>query len=223
MKGKVLRNMEDKRIIKTKRNLKEALIAMLAKEDFEHISITELCRKAEISRITFYSHYSDKYALLDDIFNDMLDIGTADYQRRQAENNPSRRITAGYVNMLDSILDLYYDRFYFFQYTNPEKNPYLGSRLYSIILETVEMHTLHVEQRFRLRYSPKKIAGFVCYGMLGFVNESHKDKTPLEEIKKEARRLLTDVLKSGGLTESDDEKEHEKMEAMGLEPMTSRV
>lgn len=204
MKGKVSGNMEDRRIIKTKRNLKEALIAMLAKEDFEHISITELCRKAEVSRITFYSHYSDKYALLDDIFNDMLDIGTADYRRRQAENNPLRRVTAGYVNMLDSILDLYYDRFYFFQYTNPEKNPYLGSRLYSIILETVETHTLHVEQRFRLRYSPKKIAGFVCYGMLGFVNESHKEKTPLEDIKKEARRLLTDVLKSGVLTESDE-------------------
>ena len=52
--------MEDRRIVKTKRNLKEALIAMLDKEDFEHISITELCRKAEVSRITFYSHYSDK-------------------------------------------------------------------------------------------------------------------------------------------------------------------
>ena len=199
--------MEDRRIVKTKRNLKEALIAMLDKEDFEHISITELCRKAEVSRITFYSHYSDKYALLDDIFNDMLDIGTADYRRRQEENNPSRRITAGYVNMLDSILDLNYDRFYFFQYTNPEKNPYLGSRLYSIILETVEQHTLHVKKRLRIKYSPKKIAGFVCFGMLGFVNESHKEKTPLEEIKKEARELLTDLLKSGVLTESETEKQ----------------
>ncbi len=209
----MLGNMEDRRIIKTKRNLKEALITMLAKEDFEHISITELCKRAEVSRITFYAHYSDKYALLDDIFNDMLDIGTKDYQRRQEENNPGRRITAGYVNMLDSILGLYYDRFDFFQYTNPEKNPYLASRLYSIILETVEMHTLHVKQRFPLRYSPKKIAGFVCFGMLGFVNESHKEKTPLEEIKKEARRLLTDVLGSGVLTETVDSNGQETIDA----------
>lgn len=199
--------MEDKRIVKTKRNLKAAMTEMLGKEDFEHISITELCRKAEISRITFYSHYSDKYALLDDIFNDMQRIGTEDYYRRQAENNPSHRLAAGYVNMLDSILELYYDRFDFFQHTNPEKNPYLASRFYSIVLETVEQHTLHVKKRLRIKYSPKKIAGFVCFGMLGFVNESHKEKTPLEEIKKEARELLTDLLKSGVLTESETEKQ----------------
>ena len=198
--------MEDKRIVKTKRSLKAAMTEMLGKEDFEHISITELCRKAEISRITFYSHYSDKYALLDDIFNDMQRIGTEDYYRRQAENNPSHRLAAGYVNMLDSILELYYDRFDFFQHTNPEKNPYLASRFYSIVLETVEQHTLHVKKRLRIKYSPKKIAGFVCFGMLGFVNESHKEKTPLEEIKKEARELLTDLLKSGVLTESETEK-----------------
>ena len=199
--------MEDKRIVKTKRSLKAAMTEMLGKEDFEHISITELCRKAEISRITFYSHYSDKYALLDDIFNDMQRIGTEDYYRRQAENNPSHRLAAGYVNMLDSLLELYYDRFDFFQHTNPEKNPYLASRFYSIVLETVEQHTLHVKKRLRIKYSPKKIAGFVCFGMLGFVNESHKEKTPLEEIKKEARELLTDLLKSGVLTESETEKQ----------------
>ena len=173
----------------------------------EHPEYQELCRKAEISRITFYSHYSDKYALLDDIFNDMQRIGTEDYYRRQAENNPSHRLAAGYVNMLDSILELYYDRFDFFQHTNPEKNPYLASRFYSIVLETVEQHTLHVKKRLRIKYSPKKIAGFVCFGMLGFVNESHKEKTPLEEIKKEARELLTDLLKSGVLTESETEKQ----------------
>ncbi|HJB15429.1 MAG TPA: TetR/AcrR family transcriptional regulator [Candidatus Blautia excrementipullorum] len=195
--------MEDKRIAKTKRSLKKTLTEMLGKENFEHISITELCRKAEVSRITFYSHYSDKYALLDDIFSDMIKIGTEDYYRRQKENNPSGRLTAGYVNMLDSILQLYYDRFDFFQHTNPEKNPYLASRMYSIILDTVEMHTLHIQKKLRLKYSPKKIAGFVCYGMFGFLNESHNEKVPLEQIKKEARNLLTDLLRSGVLAESE--------------------
>ena len=100
--------MEDKRIIKTKRSLKAAMTAMLAKEDFEHISITELCRRADVSRITFYSHYNDKYALLDDIFNDMLRIGTEDYYRRQAENNPANRLAAGYVKTQDATLLLDY-------------------------------------------------------------------------------------------------------------------
>ena len=195
--------MEDRRITRTKRSLKAAMTEMLAREDFEHISITELCRRADISRITFYSHYNDKYALLDDVFEDMLQIGTEDYYRRQGEYNPAGKLAAGYVNMLDAILELYYNRFDFFQHTNPEKNPYLASRFYSIVLETVERHTLHVEKRLSLKYSPKKIAGFVCFGMLGFVNESHEENTPLEIIRQEARVLLKDLIKSGILTEHE--------------------
>lgn len=193
--------MEDKRIVKTKKSLKNAMITMLGEKDFEHITITELCRQAEVSRITFYSHYSDKYALLDEIFDDMLRIGTEDYYRRQRENNPGGRLAAGYVNMLDAILQLYYDRFDFFRHTDPEKNPYLASRLYSIVLETVEQHTLHVKNRMHLKYSPKKIAGFVCFGMFGFVNESREENTSVNELLPEARILLTDLIRSGILAE----------------------
>ena len=195
--------MEDKRIAKTKKNLKNAMIAMIGEKDFEHITITELCRAAEISRITFYSHYSDKYALLDEIFDDMLKLGTEDYYRRQRENNPTGRLAAGYVNMLDAILQLYSDRFDFFRHTDPEKNPYLASRLYSIVLETVEQHTLHVKKRMRLKYSPRKIAGFVCFGMFGFVNESREENTPMDELLPQARVLLTDLIRSGILTEDE--------------------
>ena len=192
--------MEDRRIVKTKKSLKEAMIIMLGKKDFEHITITELCREAEVSRITFYSHYNDKYALLDEIFDDMLKLGTEDYYRRQRENNPTGRLAAGYVNMLDAILQLYSDRSDFFRHTDPEKNPYLASRLYSIVLETVEQHTLHVKKRMRLKYSPKKIAGFVCFGMFGFVNESREENTPMNELLPQARVLLTDLIRSGILT-----------------------
>lgn len=49
--------MEDRRVIKTKKNLKATLIEMMGEISFEQISITELCKRAEISRITFYAHY----------------------------------------------------------------------------------------------------------------------------------------------------------------------
>ena len=117
----------------------------------------------------------------------MRSIGREDYYRRQKENNPEGELVLGYVNMLNAILDLYYARFDFFQYTNPEVNPYLASRLYSIILETVEMHTAHVR--------------FVCFGMLGFVNECRREGNSLEQTKKETQCLLEEVLRSGILTE----------------------
>ena len=114
--------MEDKRIRKTKRNLKNTLIQMLSEQSLEKVSVTELCRRAETSRITFYAHYNDKYALVDEIFQDMLETGTKDYRRRQRENNPGNDFVLGYANMLDSILAIYYDRFEFFRHTDPGKN-----------------------------------------------------------------------------------------------------
>lgn len=81
--------MEDRRIRKTKKNLKTTLISMLSDMPFEQVSITELCSRADTSRITFYTHYSDKYALVDDIFQDMIREGTAVYEEMQAANNPS--------------------------------------------------------------------------------------------------------------------------------------
>ena len=111
--------MEDKRITKTKCALKSALLKLLSTQAFDVISITELCKIANVSRITFYTHYKDKFALLDDIFNDMLIIGKEGYKRRQEENNPENNLTQGYLNVLDSILSLYYERYDFFQHVVP--------------------------------------------------------------------------------------------------------
>ena len=133
--------MEDKRITKTKCALKSALLDLLTTQAFDVISITELCKIANVSRITFYTHYKDKFALLDDIFNDMLIIGKEGYHRRQEENNPENNLTQGYLNVLDSILSLYYERYDFFQHVVPETNPYLAFRFYRILLDTVESHT----------------------------------------------------------------------------------
>ena len=191
--------MEDRRVIKTKKNLKATLIEMMGEIPFEQIAITELCKRAEISRITFYSHYSDKYALADDIFSDILQIGTDIYHMKQKKENPKNNIVMGYCNMLDSILEVYYECFEFFQYTSPQKNPYLAFAFYNIVLETIETHTNKIRKNREVKYSPKKIAGFLCFGMLGFINEAQGEKTPLDVIKKEANQLLKDMLQSGVL------------------------
>lgn len=183
--------------MRTKKNLKETLIKMLTEQPFEQISITELCSRAEVSRITFYSHYSDKYALVDEVFQDMVAIGTKAYEEKQKAMNPNRDEILGYCNILDAIMELYYSHFAFFRHTAPDKNPYLAFAFYSIVLETVETHTLRLKDRWNLKYSAKKIASFLCYGIIGFINESHGEKAPVEQIQKEAKELLMGVLESG--------------------------
>ena len=188
--------MEDKRITKTKHALKSALLELLTTQAFDVISITELCKIANVSRITFYTHYKDKFALLDDIFNDILIIGKEGYHRRQEENNPENNLTQGYLNVLDSILSLYYERYDFFQHVVPETNPYLAFRFYRILLDTVESHTDKLKASYSLKYSARQIAGFICFGLFGFISESYTSKVPLEQVQAGARQLLTDLLQS---------------------------
>lgn len=188
--------MEDRRIKKTKKNLKETLIEMLSDMTFEQITITELCKRADISRITFYTHYNDKYALVDDIFHDMIRIGTDKYKKMQHENNPDRNLAANYRNVLYTLLDLYYDNYPFFRHTRPDKNPFLAFSFYNYVLKTIEAYTDREGKTLNLRYSARKIAGFLCYGIVGFINECHAENMSLDQIREEASHLLTSILTS---------------------------
>ena len=63
----------DRRSARTKKELKDSLIAFLyAGRIIESISVRELADASDISRGTFYLHYSDIYDLLDDIENDFF-------------------------------------------------------------------------------------------------------------------------------------------------------
>ncbi len=57
---------------KTKRNIKRALLILLNEKDISEITISELAKTAEISRKTFYLHYTDFSEILDEIKNDLV-------------------------------------------------------------------------------------------------------------------------------------------------------
>jgi AcrR family transcriptional regulator len=51
---------EDRRSLRTKRSLDEALLELLRERPFETISVADIAEKANVGRSTFYSHYQDK-------------------------------------------------------------------------------------------------------------------------------------------------------------------
>lgn len=63
----------DARIIKTKQKIKDALLSLLHSKKVGKISISELCKKANINRNTFYTHYATPEAVLMEIANELSD------------------------------------------------------------------------------------------------------------------------------------------------------
>lgn len=76
---------EDRRILRTQKNLKNALLALLKDKELQELSITEVAQAAKCNRVTFYAHYKDLHALLTAIVDDHLQ-GLVSYFRKSFRN-----------------------------------------------------------------------------------------------------------------------------------------
>ena len=81
--------VEDKRIRRTKKLLRQALTRLMLQKDFQSITVTDVVREADINRGTFYAHYRDVYDLRDKIEAEMI----ADFRGLIATIRPSETAT----------------------------------------------------------------------------------------------------------------------------------
>ena len=63
-------NTKDRRTKYTRSVIREALMGLLRTKPYSKITVTELCRLADINRGTFYIHYFDVDDVLDDILTE---------------------------------------------------------------------------------------------------------------------------------------------------------
>ena len=61
-----------KRKTTTKSDLKVALTRLLKQKDFEAISVSDIAKEAGINRGTFYLHYVDKFDMIDQLIDEIL-------------------------------------------------------------------------------------------------------------------------------------------------------
>ncbi len=193
--------MEDRRIQKTKQLLQSTLLHLLEEKTFEKVNVTEICQKAGVSRITFYTHYADKYELADDLFEQYVIKAKAMFVIREKADNPQGDSLKSYCNILDTILDILSQNQSFFSIIATDRNPYLSLHLYDTVLKTIEERTILESHRHTLRYSPAQITGFLCYGLAGFLNESIKENGDRDTVRAQCRQLLKDILRSTAIIE----------------------
>jgi len=69
------RRRVDRRIVRTRQLLREALLALISEKGYDGIRVLDIAERANLNRATFYLHYRDKSDLLlqssEDVFNDL--------------------------------------------------------------------------------------------------------------------------------------------------------
>ena len=93
-------NNDDKRVRKTKKALQIALVELLSEKDLDKISVKEITEKADVHRVTFYSHYQDIYELYAELENDSLS-GITDF----IGTDPSHSYEDMFIHVVDYIYE----------------------------------------------------------------------------------------------------------------------
>ena len=82
-----MNNSQDKRVLKTRRAIREALLTLLRDHALEEISVVCLAETAMINRKTFYAHYTRVEDVARDLMSDFALQVTAYLEQEKAKNN----------------------------------------------------------------------------------------------------------------------------------------
>lgn len=63
----------DRRVRRTRRQLRDALLALVMEQGYERVTIQQITDRADLSRATFYLHYKEKDELLADSLESLFD------------------------------------------------------------------------------------------------------------------------------------------------------
>jgi AcrR family transcriptional regulator len=104
MAGKV-----DRRVRKTKAQLREGLARLMLQKSIKEITVKELVDEVDINRSTFYLHYTDIYQMLQQIEEDALEEITQVMQNYTIDSNNTEGafyFIVQFFNILDSNKEL---------------------------------------------------------------------------------------------------------------------
>ena len=64
---------DNRRVRNTRKQLREALLALMRDKPIHEITTKELTERADLNRGTFYLHYTDIYDLLHNVEDDLIE------------------------------------------------------------------------------------------------------------------------------------------------------
>ncbi|MDN7242809.1 TetR-like C-terminal domain-containing protein [Planococcus sp. N028] len=165
---------EDRRILRTQKKLKTALLDLLKEKELHELSITEVAKHAECNRVTFYSHYKDLNALLGAIVDDHLE-GLVSYFRKSFQDKT--RFSSTDVQRHLPIFDyIYQNQFVFSLIIKGEVLPGSQNQFCESLIQ-VSSTELRLEEKSDIEIPTLNY--FMTYGSLGFfhywIKENYKE------------------------------------------------
>lgn len=143
--------MTENRKTKSKEKIRKAFIELINKKGFEEITVSDIARKAEINRGTFYQHYKDKYDLLEKL--EQTDIENLEKILLSDKYNDDNELISNRA-VLDALKYVYNDIDYFKALTSKNGDHKLMKKVKAILNESINKK---LSQSTTLRFNPNSI------------------------------------------------------------------
>jgi AcrR family transcriptional regulator len=182
----------DPRIRRTRGLLQDALARLLAEKEFGEISVQDITEAATLNRATFYAHYSDKYALLEE----SIRVGFLDILRRRNVRFDGTCSSAFKVLIL-AVCDCLLEAQRSLSSKKHQFEPFLEATVIDQIREVLlDGFEKHPAER---RVSKELIAATASWAIYGAVKQwvNKPDREPAEEFVPKALELVQPIITAG--------------------------
>jgi len=178
---------EDRRVLKTRRAIRNALAVLLSEKDLNDITVKDLADGADINRKTFYNNYTGIHEVVDSIENEIVSAFGAvlrEISMVDMVENPYL-IFEKLTDVINTDMDFYGALF-------------LSDRGFSLIDKTISMLMKTITSQIITRFGLTAAAAgaTLCYTVSGMLAVyrwwfSSDRTTSIEEISKTLRHLKT--------------------------------
>lgn len=187
-----MKNKVDRRVVKTKRAIFTAFVDLLSEKEISSITITDIAKRAEINRKTFYNYYSNIYEVMDEIENITIEAFKEKLDAIEFDNMSDflTELFTQFTHIINNDPDFYSHLF------NINYHSVLIMKIITTLKESIKMriqekHELDLE-KFNL------IANFCVPGILSVYMDwflNHQDSS-IEELSS----MLTQLILNGSLS-----------------------
>lgn len=182
---------KDLRVIKTQESLRRALLTLLKTKPLETITISELCRLAQINRGTFYLHYRDVHGVFRHYFEVIVEDLRKAYEEPYLKTNfKINKMTPDMIQIFSHVKK--YQAFY--QIVFDEKIP---MTYYYLVFDTIRKfmgESLSRDKAARqMEADFNYLISYHANAIIGIIIEWHKQNyaTPPEQLNQQLIKLTS--------------------------------
>lgn len=184
----------DRRIIKTKKAIRNAFITLLAQKDYNNISIKDIADAADVDRKTVYNYYGGIYEIREELENDLIVLWKDALKQldfKKHISNP-QKIFDILTDIINSNLELYSNLMKLDAKSHVIRK--LNKALTDLVKEGLSESAKFADNDIKTQIA----AQFITSGMLStYQYWFNSDKVmPLEELSKEIGDIVINGIKN---------------------------